>query len=33
MAYFHYYNYLRNYEFSPVGTLHTLYRTEMWIDR
>jgi peptide/nickel transport system substrate-binding protein len=33
LTYFHRYKYLRDYEVSPVGTLHTLYRTEMWIDK
>jgi len=32
-TYFHRYKYVRDYEFSPVGTLHTLYRTGMWLDR
>lgn len=33
IAYFHRYKYVRDYEFDPVGTLHTLYRLEMWLDR
>jgi peptide/nickel transport system substrate-binding protein len=32
-SYFHRYKYLRDYEFSPAGTVHTLYRTAMWIDK
>jgi peptide/nickel transport system substrate-binding protein len=32
-TYFHRYKYLRDYEFSPVGTVHTLYRTNLWIDK
>jgi len=32
-TYAHRYKYLRDFEVSPVGTLHTLYRTEMWVDR
>jgi peptide/nickel transport system substrate-binding protein len=32
-TYFHRYKYVRDYEFSPVGTLHTLYRTESWLDK
>jgi peptide/nickel transport system substrate-binding protein len=32
-TYFHRYKYLRDYEFSPVGTVHTLYRTAMWMDK
>jgi peptide/nickel transport system substrate-binding protein len=32
-TYFHRHKFVRDYEFSPVGTLHTLYRTEMWLDK